>query len=153
MPTSTRPRGRPPMPCAKIDYLSYGRKSSAAKSKLRSTTCAKRSKSTYPPYKCNMTSVGCRATQQKIYTNPFYQFTSLMNPLFSPNRKASSKKASPKKASPKKASPKKASPKKAAPKKAAPKKAAPKKTTSRKRRVSRIIGGGFLSRAGAWASK
>ena len=57
--TQSRPRGRPPMPCSKINTVTHGRKKECSKKDLRTKLCAKRSKTTYLPYRCDMTSTGC----------------------------------------------------------------------------------------------
>lgn len=64
MPLQKRPRGRPPMPCNRIDSVTRGRKSAKALKSLRTKLCLQRANATYYPYRCTSTPYGCMSFRQ-----------------------------------------------------------------------------------------
>lgn len=57
---STRPAGKAPMPCYKIDQHSFGRKSAKAIQKQRTKACRQRATHPYIGYRCKLTEHGCK---------------------------------------------------------------------------------------------
>jgi len=112
--TPSRPRGRPPIPCGHIYQKTFGRKTQAAKDKIRAKMCNSRVAHKY--YKCIKTKTGCAtnvsAMYSKIHKNPMAGVKTYGNPLYKKSKSPVKKRTPTKKRTP----PKKPTTKKRVPK-------------------------------------